>query len=71
LLCVVVIAGTAQKMIDGSISIPQCRSDNLTESDWELSRRPTAPHTCYDVVKDVLLLHTVAAARRERRFAAR
>jgi hypothetical protein len=64
-------SGTAQKMIDGTISIPQCRSDSLTESEWELSRRPTTPHTTYDVVKDVLLLHSVAAARRERRFAAR
>jgi hypothetical protein len=64
-------SGTAQKMIDGTLSIPQCRSDSLTESEWELSRRPTTPHTTYDVVKDVLLLHSVAAARRERRFAAR
>jgi hypothetical protein len=70
-LFVICISGTAQKMIDGTISIPQCRSDSLTESDWELARRPTTPHTTHDVVKDVLLLHAVAAARRERRFAAR
>ena len=59
---------TAQRMVEGVI--PTVDSQSASEAAWNEERRPdpVSGHTCDSVVADVLALHTIASARRKRRF---
>ncbi|KAG5185382.1 hypothetical protein JKP88DRAFT_276796 [Tribonema minus] len=68
--CCTLDYGTVQKVIEGEIALPACRAGSLSEEQWESARRPTGGHSLYAVAQDILLMHTIAAARRQLRFAA-
>lgn len=55
---------TAQRMIDKKI----CLGVSPPSSDWEVSRRPQGGWEMDQVIGDVLLMHQVGMARRQRRF---
>jgi hypothetical protein len=50
--------------------IATLNSQNASEEQWNAERRPdpASGHSCDEVVADVLALHTIASARRKRRF---
>lgn len=58
--------GTAQHMIDGTIT--STNADTVDPSVWDPQRKPTDGHTCADVIQDVLNMHMIAMSRRKQRF---
>jgi len=59
---------TAQRVIDGKITPEDAEAGSIGAELWESARRPTGGHTELEVVRDIQLMHTIAAARRRRRF---
>lgn len=57
---------TAQRMIEGEIT-PDMSETQISEDMWQTNRRPVG-HSWRDVVSDVLLMHTIAKARRKTRL---
>ena len=54
---------------DGSgVTEKACYAAAVPEEHWETARRPTGGHSLAGVVADVKLMHSVAMARRRRRF---
>ena len=58
---------TAQNIIDGTVAFGESE-DEMDDSLWPKSRRPTGGHTIEQVAADVRLLHKVGMARRKLRF---
>jgi DIS3-like exonuclease 2 len=58
---------TAQNIIEGKVANGE-RAENMDESLWPKSRRPSGRHTVDQVASDVRLMNRVAQARRRLRF---
>lgn len=59
---------TAQQIIDAPIATDDEQQWKSGADWWIPARRPTDPHKLSDVAADVRLMHTVAMARRRKRF---
>jgi|EP00505_MAST-04D_sp_SCG-Rhode-Island_P002504 DIS3-like exonuclease 2 len=57
--------GLAQNMIDGKVSSGDVECNTGA---WPINRQPTGGHPAEGIIHDVRALHTVAMARRRRRF---
>lgn len=58
---------TAQRVIDGDVSLGDAETGTVEPALWETARRPTGGHTMLEIAKDVKLMNRIAVARRRRR----
>jgi len=61
--------GTAQKILDGTVTSESGDTGNLDDANcWPKSRQPEQPHSKQSVIDDVCNLGRIAMKRREKRF---